>query len=558
MVEGSKGPEAPRQHGTAGDEDERTVINFAELPEEEPGESGEPQFVPEGPIPHDLPVPDLPDPPEPGSPDPSAAAGSSGTDVLAPPVEEAPAAALRGLTPAPILDESFPAADFSSFIPPDAAGAAGPNHLVVAHNGVVRIQDKTGLTISSTSLNAFWGVGGGGGFAFDPKVLFDSAWGRWIITSCTDALLPTSALLLGVSAGPDPTGAWYIFRVRINAADAAWADHPSIGFNQQWVVVQVNMFVGEAFSRSHIYVFDKSAILIRGQAPSGPIAGLPQLFTLFSLVGSSGGQVPIVNLSGARPRAMYLLQNWNGPAGRLALYEISTLTGPGVTFPVLISWPLISTAQTWASSAPSRNFGPQLAPGTPVDLGDARIRNNVIMLPGVTEDYILAAHTVFVPASPAAVRSAVQFWVLRTNRTIDQVARLDDGAGSTAPSASTFFYAYPSLAVTPLQSVLIGFARFAADRRPGAGWAYRWGSDPPGTLQIGGIIKSGEGPYVNLDPTSGANRWGDYTSTCLDPDSSQGSAIWTLQQFARTPAGTGTTSGRWGTWWGKVRFLEIG
>jgi hypothetical protein len=363
-----------------------------------------------------------------------------------------------------------------------------------------------------------------------------------------------------ISAGPDPTGAWYIFRVRINAADAAWADHPSIGFNQQWVVIQVNMFVGNNFSRSHIYVFDKSAILIRGQAPPGPIAGLPQLFTLFSVVGSGGGQVPIVNESGARPQAMYLLQNWNGNAGGrgwLALYEIATLTGPGQTFPVLISWPLISSTQTWASSAPATNFGPQLAPSQPVDLGDARIRNDVIMRAGVAEDYIFAVHTVFVPASPAAVRSAVQFWVLRTNRTIDQVARLDDGAGSTPPSASTSFYAYPSLAVTSLQSILIGCARFAADRRPGAAWAYRWGSDPAGTLQIGGVIKSGEGPYVNLDP-SGANRWGDYSSTCSDPDSSQGPTIWTLQQFARSPVGTGNNSGRWGTWWGKVRFLEIG
>jgi hypothetical protein len=41
MVEGSEGAEASRLHGTAGDEDERTVIDFAELPEEEPGESGE-------------------------------------------------------------------------------------------------------------------------------------------------------------------------------------------------------------------------------------------------------------------------------------------------------------------------------------------------------------------------------------------------------------------------------------------------------------------------------------------------------------------------------------
>jgi hypothetical protein len=554
MTERPEASQPSPLHGTAGEEDERAAINFAALAETEPGEL--PRSPPLLPIPHDLPVRD---PPDPVPPNVGSSEATGGTEAPAPAVDETPAAAPRALTAAPTLEESFPAADFNFFIPPDAAGAAGPNHLMAAHNGTVLIQDKSGQTISTTSLNAFWGVGGGPGFAFDPKVVFDAEWGRWIITSCVDALLPTASLLLGVSAGPDPTGNWFIFRVRINAADAAWADYPSIGFNQQWVVVQVNMAVGNTFNRSHVYVFDKAAVVLRGQAPAGPIS-LPPLFTFFSLAGSGGTQVPVVNESGARPRAMYLLQEWNGNSGGrgfLALYEIVELTFNGQAFPALIGPSFISTTQTWASSAPSTNFGPQLAPGQPVNLGDARIHNHVIMRAGVGRDYIFAVHTVFLPASPTPLRSAVQFWVLRTDGTVDQVARLDEPAGTGTPPVPNTFYAFPSLAVTALQSVLIGFARFASNRRPGAGWAYRWGSDPPGTLQTGGVIKSGEGAYVNLDLV-GRNRWGDYSSTCLDPDGSQGPAIWTLQEYARAPVGTGNNSGRWGTWWGKVTFLEIG
>jgi hypothetical protein len=533
-------------HGSATDVWTRAEVNFAELAEKELGpEAKAPQFVPLMPIPQDLPVP--PDPPSPSAPAPLAV------------IEEAErAAGPGGLAAAPILDDSFPAVEHNFFLPPDVAGAVGPDHLLVAHNGTVRIQDKTGVTISTTSLNAFWGLVSGGGSAFDPKVLFDPAWGRWIITSCMDARLATSALLLGVSEGADPTGNWRIVRLTINAADGAWADYPSIGLNEPWVVVQVNMFVGSTFDRSHVYVFQKRSLL----------SGLPPAYwpwySLFSLSGVGGTQVPVVNESAARPQSMVLLQRWNGTTGHLRLYSIAPVTvttgsgysetGPGNCIPE----PLVATSQTWASQAPSPNFGPQLSGAQSVDLGDDRIRNNVILRAGVTHDHIFAVHTVFVPATPTPLRSAVQFWVLRTDRTVEQVARLDDGAGGNgAPSSSTEFYAYPSLAVTALQSVLIGFARFAANRRPGAGWAYRWGTDPPGTLQTGGVIKSGEGAYVNLDP-NGRNQWGDYSSTCADPDTSEGPTMWSLQEFARPPAGTGTGSGRWGTWWAKVRFPEIG
>jgi hypothetical protein len=46
------------------------------------------------------------------------------------------------LLTAPVIGASFSAVDFSTgFLPPDVAGAAGPNHLVAVHNGVVRIQN---------------------------------------------------------------------------------------------------------------------------------------------------------------------------------------------------------------------------------------------------------------------------------------------------------------------------------------------------------------------------------------------------------------------------------
>ncbi len=51
-----------------------------------------------------------------------------------------------------------------------------------------------------------------------------------------------------------------------------------------------------------------------------------------------------------------------------------------------------------------------------------------------------------------------------------------------------------------------------------------------------------------------ANRWGDYSTTSLDP--SDGRTFWTIQEFAgQQVGGTCPTkdTGRWGTWWGSFR-----
>jgi hypothetical protein len=72
---------------------------------------------------------------------------------------------------------------------------------------------------------------------------------------------------------------------------------------------------------------------------------------------------------------------------------------------------------------------------------------------------------------------------------------------------------------------------------------------------MGGILRSGQGPYFNVG-TATQNRWGDYSSTSLDPGGAP--SIWTIQEYARPPVGTGNQSGRWGTWWSNVEFFEIG
>jgi hypothetical protein len=569
MTEESDQASGSTGDGAEGVPDKAAEVNFAELAEKEAESKAKPRprgAPPEVPLPCKPPLPDelaefeerersappdedlLPDDEDPdqrepgGSPSTSAPARGSPSAV-----DEQPAFGITGGPPT--LEASFPAAEYSGIVPPDVAGAAGPNHLLVAHNGVVRIQNKAGGVLSTVTLDGFWSPVAGSGGTFDPKVLYDGGWNRWIITAADDALSASSSgLLIGVSQTDDPTGNWTLRKITIGAADGAWADHPSIGFTSRWVVVQVNMAIGLTFARSHIYVFEKTDL----------VAGGSGAFTLLGVDPEyGGGQVPAIgDPSNPRPQ-IFLLQtlagNWSG-TGFLRLWRVVRFVrelpgSPPMPYLRLQRRGVLARSNvSWADQAAGgAELGPQLGSTQRIDLGDTRIRNNVVCRPGVVYDYLFAAHTVFLPAG-APTRSAVQFWVVRTNFNVDELARIDDPVDLTC-------FAYPSLAVTALQSVLLGFSRFSNQAYPTANWAFRWSTDPPNTLTMGGVLRSGDGAYFNVSGGT-VNRWGDYTSTCLDPGGVP--AIWTLQEYARPPVGTDNQSGRWGTWWGKFEFFEIG
>ena len=110
-------------------------------------------------------------------------------------------------------------------------------------------------------------------------------------------------------------------------------------------------------------------------------------------------------------------------------------------------------------------------------------------------------------------------------------------------------YAFGSIAVNARNDALVGFSEFESDDFADAGYAFRSGTDPPGTMGAPVTLKDGEGPYVKRREGD-RNRWGDYSATQVDP--SDDLTLWTIQEYARVPVGKGDESGRWGTWWGRV------
>ncbi len=433
---------------------------------------------------------------------------------------EAKALKRPALSPAP--SSSFQAlGDNGTVIPPDTQGAVGPNHLMVTLNSQVRIQDRSGAALSTISIYGFWSSLSIFQ-AFDPKLSYDPFNNRWIFSAGADPGASSAAILIGVSRTSDPTGMWNLYKVKADAASKLWADFPTMGFNKNWIAVQANMFTNgsNAYSRSNIWVFNKANLYAGGSG----------LFKLFTNTNGGFTQFPATTYDNSLS-TLYLLETWNGGAGRLRL---STITGPvghevltpGVAYP--------TTSKTWQAWAPVTNFAPQSGSSRGIDNGDDRILSCVYR-----NGSLWAAHTVFLPASAAATRSSAQWWQINTASgslgSVQQIGRVDDPTGA-------LFFDYPSLAVNRNNDMLIGYSRFSASQYASANYSFRSGSDPHNTLQSDTVLKPGEATYYK-DFGTGANRWGDFSNTMVDPVND--TDMWTIQEYA----GTNNT---WGTWWGRI------
>ncbi|HEX5734877.1 MAG TPA: BACON domain-containing carbohydrate-binding protein [Blastocatellia bacterium] len=457
---------------------------------------------PPKPIPDDLPMPEVA--PKTDAPAKSASSGVQ-TEPLGP--SPAPATTFQALT------------DNNTSLPPDTHGAVGPNHVMTVLNTQYRIQTRSGQTISTVSDDTFW-ASLNNPSAFDPKILYDPYNSRWMITAVSNSRSAASSVLVGVSQTSDPTGNWNLFRVDADAADLVWADYPSLGFNKNWIVVQVNMFTNSAngFSRTQIYAFNKTGLYSNAFGA-----------TQFSDSTIGGTQAPAITYDNTLS-TMYLVSRWNSGAGALRLFTITGSVGSEV-FTSTNVFP--TSPEGWANGV-SGDFAPQLGTPARIATNDSRIQNLVYR-----NGSLWCAHTAFLPFPGTVLRSSVQWWQFDAAGNIQQRGRIDDPSGLN-------FFAFPTIAVNLFNDVLVGYSRFSATQYASANYSFRAASDAPNTLRDDAVLKAGEASYFKTFGGA-SNRWGDYSSTVVDPVND--TDLWTIQQYATQPSGG---FDRWATWWGRI------
>ena len=356
-------------------------------------------------------------------------------------------------------------------------------------------------------------------------MLFDKYNNRWIMSAGANAASPTAYILIGVSQTSDPTGAWNLYKVSVDAAGAGWADYPTLGFNGDWIVLQTNVFtVSTGRVRWILHLRIRQSRLVRGRRRQ--LHGLPRFDRIHRLPGSDPRQharnrVPGEKLGWPERRASHQHDHgisWFGSADDRRRFP--------------------HAAKGWQDSAPLTNFAPQLGSTARIDTDDDRIGNCVYR-----NGSLWAAQTVFFPSTGAATRASAQWWQINTASggvgVVQQLGRRDDPSGA-------FDYAYPTLDVNANDDMMLGYSRFGATQYASANYSFRLHNDPPNTLEADTVFKAGEAPYFK-DFGTGDNRWGDYSNVAVDPVNDID--LWTIQEYA----GTGNT---WGTWWGTIALSE--
>jgi hypothetical protein len=397
-------------------------------------------------------------------------------------------------------------------IPPDTQGAVGPEHLMSTLNSEVAVMTRQGQMLSRITLSNFWHTLNHP-FTFDPKVVYDQLANRWVFVTLADPRTTNSALLVAASRSADPTQDWYLYSLSANPPRGTgdtnkppqpkvWLDYPNLGYNQQWFVATVNTTSlsstneeDEGSSTATIFAFDKQS-LYSGRGAACTIFQDPQ-FTV----------VPAVCFDN-NPTNFYLVtEAATFQEGIVSQLRVSRIQGAVGRESYLQKVALTPPQPAWSFSPGPTNFAAQLGTVVKIFCNDSRLQSCVLR-----DGTLWCAHHIFLPAGPETnvTHCAVQWWQLTTNAAILQRGRIEDPGSKTN-------YTFPSLAVNQSNAVLIGYTRIASDQYASAAFAYRLANDPTNTLRPETTLKSGLAPYRKTSPGDTEVRWGDFSSTVVDP-----------------------------------------
>lgn len=436
----------------------------------------------------------------------------------------------------------------SSAAPPDSNGAIGPRHFMEFVNGTVAIYNKTnGLSVQRKTDLKFWSDAGviisADSAVSDPRVIFDPTVQRWFAlqidfnsaAASGDPTLDANDFLLAVSDTSDPTKHWHGFLFQADPDTGTFADFPTLGVDANAVYISGDMYQGQINPLGASLVSIPKADLL---LTTPTIANL----TWFGVMNyAERGQVlqPAICFDGGSTGTV------------LAMGDIGNDSNPHsnvVTFAVLDS----ASASATLSAATSLEVSPYTVPHN-IDLGVPQF--NVIQPDGTTtlqaNDARLSSKVYSVGGVLYAVHStqvgghiAVRWYRINaTNQTVLESGTIAD------PNLDLFF---PSIAANGFGVVVIAYN--------GAGTNTFISSFASAGETVNGVttfgqrvrLKSGVVSYHDLGELLAQllnepvvdSRWGDYSSTSVDPNNP--SHFWTIQAY---PSGTGPTldEGIWST-----------
>jgi hypothetical protein len=437
----------------------------------------------------------------------------------------------------------------SQALPPDSNGAIGPTRFMEFDNGVVAVYNRTnGASVQRKTDLKFWADAGLNTSAIgisDPRVIYDPQSQRWYASqvdydpNATDPTAEANDFLLAVSTSSNPAGTWRAFSFQADPDNGYFADFPTLGVDGNAVYLSGDFYsTGEIPEGSGLVSIPKADLLlatptvanmhwfgVQDLATSGEVF---QPATCFD--GSASGSVLSVGDIGSDSSAhsnivWFAVQNAGSPT-------------PTQTAPASLNVLPYEVPDNDIAGVPQMT---SLQPdGTATLLAnDARFSAKVYAVNGI----LYAVHNTLFNC-----RLALRWYRIRAaNHALIEQGTITD------PNLDLSF---PSIAANQYGVMVIG-CNGCGSTTYLSSYAYV-GEINNGTTTFGGkiLLKAGVGSYHDpnevlyqllhdLDPTYDLvnSRWGDYSSTSVDPNDP--THFWTIQMYPS--AVDPDTGGTWST-----------
>lgn len=426
----------------------------------------------------------------------------------------------------------------SPYTPPDNCGDVGTTQIIATANCRMKVFNKPSLnapvstpTGSSTTtltsvvnvdLNTFFTVSAiGVNSISDPHVRFDRLSGRWFIVAIdVNHTSGSNYCLVAVSDGPTITAStnfkiFYFSVAGTGGASNDFFDYPTLGVDKNSLYIGGNMFAnGQRFSGCNLWVVNKASLLSGGPMT---VTSFPHGVTNTNMYTPQG-----VHNDDPGATEGYFVGASQTVYSRLNIKRVSYSGGT----PTLSADIPLTTSNTYT---------PKTVPtlgGTAIDGNDRRLCAAMIKKNKITgvanlwiaQGTLLNSAGVYVSGADRDGALWMEIGNLKTTPTILQSATLYDDVN---PTSSAVYYTYPTIALSGQGHNIMGFTSAGPTKYAQASAAGRYRTDPAGNFQSPVDFTNTTSSY-----NPGANRWGDYTQTVVDPTDDM--TMWTFSEYAAT------------------------
>ena len=427
----------------------------------------------------------------------------------------------------------------SPYTPPDNCGDVGTTQIIATANCRMKVFNKpaagaalttptgssttTLSTVLNVDLNVFFTNSSLGiNSISDPHVRFDRLSGRWFVVAIEVNHRTNNYCCIAVSDGPTVNAAtnfsFYYFNVsQTGGSSTDFFDYPTLGVDKKYLYIGGNMFANQSsFSGCNMWVVNKDNLI--SASPSLTVTGFPH---------TTANKTDIYTPQGVHnddPAATegYFVGASQGFYSKLNIKRVIYGTTPTLSNDLALSTITTYTPKT----VPTLN-------GTSIDGGDRRLYAAMIK-----KNKITGSANLWIAQGTRLNSSGVgglggdrdgALWLeigsLTTTPAILQSAMLYDTVNTS--SSTAVYYTYPTIALSGQGHNVMGFTSAGPAKYAQAAAAGRYRTDPAGNFQYA-VDFTATGSSYN----PGANRWGDYTQTGVDPTDDM--TMWTFSEYACT------------------------